>query len=259
VTRALVAALAAAILVPAAARAGPPYAAGDPDPVPLGRWEVHIASQATFDGGGFTGSAPQVEVNYGALPEVQLHVLAPLAVEEHGGGPAQYGTGDLELGAKIRLVAQRRDDVRLEIGTYPQVTLPTGTTSSGLGAGRATAFLPVWAETAAGPLRTYGGGGFRTPTANAPSGSFFFAWVVERRFGAASVGAEIFHEVAAQREGLERTGFSVGTAVDLSAMHHVLVAFGAGGRDRDLHAYLGWELAFGQARPPASPESLIER
>lgn len=249
-------ALAAAILAAAGpARAGPPYAAGDPDPVALGRWEVHIASQATFDGGGFTGSAPQVEVNYGALPELQLHAVAPLALAERTGLSPHYGTGDVELGAKVRLVAQTRDDVRLEIGTYPLVTLPTGS-SSGLGAGRATAFLPVWAETASGPLRTYGGGGFRTPTANAPSGSFFFAWVIEHRFGAASVGAEIFHEVAAQREGLERTGFSVGTAVDVSAMHHLLVAFGAGGRDRDLHAYLGWELAFGEVRPPSSDARL---
>jgi hypothetical protein len=243
----LLAAAVASLVAAASARGDAPYLASDPDPVAAGRWVVRLASQATFDADGLSATAPQLELEYGALADLQLHFVAPLAIAEQTGFPARYGPGDVAFGAKVRFVDQPRGDVRVQIATYPSVTVPTGSSASGLGAGRATAFLPIWAETSAGALRTYGGGGFRTATSNAPSGSFFFAWVIERRFGPAALGAEIFHEVAAQREGLERTGFSVGAGVDVSAVHHLLLSFGAGGRDRDLHAYLGWELALGHA------------
>ena len=54
------------LLVPGPALAGPPYATDDPGPVELHHWEVYLASQATFGSAGFTGTAPRVEVNYGA-------------------------------------------------------------------------------------------------------------------------------------------------------------------------------------------------
>ena len=58
-----------------------------------------LAMQSHDDG--WAGTSPHVEVNYGAFPDVQLHVIAPVAWARPPGGPARFGYGDTELGAKV--------------------------------------------------------------------------------------------------------------------------------------------------------------
>jgi hypothetical protein len=48
----------------------------------------------------------------------------------------------------------------VQIAAFPGVTLPTAT--HGMGAGKATALLPVWAQKDMGPWSVFGGGGFST-------------------------------------------------------------------------------------------------
>ena len=64
--------------------AGPPFITDDPEPVPLHHWEIYLASQAAHDAGGWSGTSPHVEVNYGALPNLQLHLIAPIAFSAPG-------------------------------------------------------------------------------------------------------------------------------------------------------------------------------
>jgi hypothetical protein len=65
------------MLLPALALAGPPFRTDDPEPVEYQHWEIYLASQGSF-GDGSEMTAPHVEINYGILPDVQLHLLAPL-------------------------------------------------------------------------------------------------------------------------------------------------------------------------------------
>ena len=51
----------------------------DPEPVELHHWELYLASQSFHDHDGWTCTAPHIEVNCGAISNVQLHVIAPLA------------------------------------------------------------------------------------------------------------------------------------------------------------------------------------
>src|SRR5450432_350943 len=64
----------AILLASAAAQAGPPYVTDDPEPVDYRHWEVYLASQDAITSGGASGTAPHVEVNYGAVPDLQLHL-----------------------------------------------------------------------------------------------------------------------------------------------------------------------------------------
>jgi hypothetical protein len=225
---------------PAAARA--PFLSDDPEPIAPDVWEVTLASRSSFDTDGFVGTAPEVEVNWGVAPGLQLHALAPLAVAASA-GDRRWGPGDFTLGAKVRLAEKTYGDVRGQVALFPKLSVPSGRT--GLGQGRAVAFLPVWAQTSYGPWATYGGGGIRTATVAFPTGSFFFGWVLQRRLGRALLGGEIVYEAAAERERPPRSGGSLGGTLDVSARHHVLASFGFGTAPRDLRAYLGWLVAWG--------------
>jgi hypothetical protein len=230
------------LLAPTTALAGPPYATDDPEPVELHHWEVYLASQATFGHTGFTGTAPHLEVNYGAAPELQLHVIAPLVLAAGGGVPARYGPGDLELGAKVRFLDEERAGV--QVGTFPIVTLPTGSAARGLGEGRATALLPIWLQKGFGPWTTYGGLGYLVRRAIGETDSWFAGWQVQRQVGPVALGAEVYREASA-RTLAGANGFTVGAVVDLSQLHHLLLSLGGEQRPWDLHAYLGWQLTFG--------------
>ena len=50
---------------------------------------------------GAAATAPHFEVNYGALPDSQLHVIVPPVYSSKNEGSKQYGLGDIELGVKL--------------------------------------------------------------------------------------------------------------------------------------------------------------
>ena len=81
---------------------GPPFVTDDPEPVDYHHWEFYVASADAKVGGDWSGTAPHFEVNYGVLPDVQLHVIAPLAYDVPPEGHRQYGYADTELGVKFR-------------------------------------------------------------------------------------------------------------------------------------------------------------
>ena len=87
-----------------AAQAGPPFRTDDPVPVDYQHWEVYGFSQATHVRDDTSGALPALEVNYGAAPNLQIHLVAPLAFDAPEGSGMQYGYGDTELGVKYRFV-----------------------------------------------------------------------------------------------------------------------------------------------------------
>jgi len=75
--------------------AGPPYTTDDPEPVEYRHWEFYIASEHFRDHVGWSGTAPHFELNYGVAPDVQLHLIAPLAYARHPGVQRTTVTGTL--------------------------------------------------------------------------------------------------------------------------------------------------------------------
>jgi Putative MetA-pathway of phenol degradation len=214
-----------AILAPPALRAGPPFVTDDPEPVELHHWEVYLASLSAQGDGGITGTAPHLEVNYGALPEVQLHVIAPLAYAKTGGGPWNSGFGDAELGFKVRFLDETGS--RPQIGTFPLVELPTGDEARGLGGGHTRAFIPLWLQKSIGPWTTYGGGGYWLNPGGGNRNYWLFGWEVQRALlDSFAVGVEFFRATSSIVGGDPAFSFNVGTILDLSEKHHILFSVG---------------------------------
>jgi hypothetical protein len=218
--------------------AGPPYLTDDPEPVAHGHWELYAASQWSVARDTGTGTAPHIEVNYGALPELQLHVIVPAVLALASGQPARYGLGDVELGAKYRFVDE--GERRPQVGTFPLVLLPTGSAAHGLGAGHVQAFLPIWLQKSFGRWTTYGGGGIRMASGERDGVA---GWLLQRALGeAVTVGAEAYVTVPTNGSSAE-VRVDVGLVVDFNSLHHLLMsggpALGGGARAQ---AYLAYQL-----------------
>jgi hypothetical protein len=229
----------------APAEAGPPYTTDDPQPVDHRHWEFYLASETDHDRDGWTGTGPHVEVNYGVIPDVQLHTIAPLAYSVRARGHAAYGVGDLELGVKYRFVAEGR--WRPMIGTFPVVEVPTGSKAKGLGNGSAEVFVPFWIQKSLGDWTTYGGWGVWFDTGNADRHWWFFGWLVQRElFDRFTIGAELFHTTPEQAGGDGDTRFNLGTTFDITKSHHLM--FSAGRSivgDGLFQAYFAYQLTVG--------------
>ncbi len=110
---------------PASLMAGPPFVTDDPIPVDYRHWEVYLALQLYQNAGSWSGAATQVEVNYGVIPDLQLHLIMPDAFNAPGMGPKELGLGDIELGVKYRFIKQTANIP--DVAIFPLVEVPTHT------------------------------------------------------------------------------------------------------------------------------------
>ena len=215
------------LLVSATGHAGPPYVTDDPEPVEPGHWEFYLATQHSITRTAASGTAPHIEVNYGALPGLQLHVIAPLAYAHPNDGPTSYGVGDIELGAKFRFIDE--NPWMPMVGTFPMFELPVGTESRGLGTGHLHVLIPLWLQKSFGPWTAYGGGGYWRNPGQGNRDFWYIGWLMQRRLGErAALGTEVFYTTPDQVGGEANLRFNVGLVLDLSEHHHVLVSAGRG-------------------------------
>ncbi len=62
---------------PQTAQAGPPFVTDDPEPVEYQHYELYLAAQYKHDQDQNSSTLPHLEINYGILPNMQIHVIAP--------------------------------------------------------------------------------------------------------------------------------------------------------------------------------------
>jgi len=225
--------------LPAPAGAGPPFFTDDPEPVAYGRWEFYLASQYLKSKDGRSGTAPHAEVNYGAAPELQLHLIAPAAFAHPAGGRLARGYGDTELGAKYRFL--RETARRPQAGVFAQVELPTGEPHRGLGAGSTQVFLPLWLQKSWNAWTTYGGAGCWVVPGAGKKKWFYAGWLLQRDLSEhLTLGGEVFRRTPDTPGGAGSSGFNGGGQVNFAGSGHLLFA---AGRDFSgparLTAYLG--------------------
>ncbi len=230
------------------AQAGPPFVTDDPEPVEYRHWEVYLGSQYERGRDGASGTLPHVEVNYGALPGLQLHVIAPLAFDAPSGSDRQTGYGDTELGAKYRLIDEA--DGRPQVGVFPLVELPTGDSARGLGSGHTQVFLPVWLQKSLGTWTTYGGAGYWINPGAGNRNWWFTGWLVQKQVSPGlTIGAEVFHQTAQSDSGRSATKMNVGLIWDLDETRHVLASAGPTLQGpTGYQAYLAFQLTFGPGK-----------
>jgi hypothetical protein len=206
-------------------RAGPPFLTDDPEPVDLHHWETYLfaTGDRTSDGGIVNG--PAAEFNYGVLPDMQLHLVVPVANVSPSGGSATAGLGDAELGVKYRF--GHEGSATPQVGIFPMVELPTGHAARGLGNGRAWFRLPVWLQKSWGSWTTYGGGGAALNSAPGQRNYSFGGWLVQRDFGPrVSLGGEIFSQGADAVDGRGFTAVNLGGSYNLTGQFSLLFSAG---------------------------------
>jgi hypothetical protein len=212
-------------LSPRLASAGPPYTTDDPEPVEYHHWEFYLASQHEVTRDGASGTAPHVEVNYGAVPDLQLHLIAPLSYSRASSGSVKYGPGDVELGAKLRFIQE--DGWIPMVGTFPLLEVPTGSVTKGLGSGHLHGLLPLWLQKSFGSWTTYGGGGYWINPGQGNRNFWYVGWLVQAKLpGLATIGSEVFYTTPDRPDAGGNLRFNLGWVLDFSNTHHVLLSIG---------------------------------
>jgi hypothetical protein len=219
-------ALVGALLCSITTWAGPPFQTDDPLPIDYRNYEFYTF--ATSDGTGIeTDTAgPAIEFNYGALPNVHLHIIVPAAAvfpsnsvryAPVGVGPNTYGLGDIELGVKFRFI-QESKYVPM-VGTFTMVEVPTGDSHRGLGVGKTWYRLPLWLQKSFGPWTTYGGAGETIVPQAAYRNFTYGGWLLQRDIGKKlTLGTEVFSH---GKEGLAAPQTKSSTLVDLGGYYYI--------------------------------------
>ncbi len=245
----LTGALAAVLVLCAPVFAGPPFRTDDPEPVLFEHFEITPATMGTRTTDGWTGSLPAMEVNYGAVPGLQLHVAVSQGYTAPVGGRTGFAPGDFEIGGKYRFVSPDADDWFPRAAVYPQIEVPGGNQKLGFGTGHAAVFLPLWLQKDFGPWTTYGGGGYWiNPGAGNRDYSFAGAALWRKISDPLNVGIEVFHQTSPADGVKQSSGFNVGTTYDFSENWHLLASVGTGIQNsaatNQLSYFLGLQLTF---------------
>ena len=233
------------------AMAGPPFTTDDPVPVDYQHWEFYIASQHTQTADGWSGTAPHLELNYGVITNVQLHLIAPLAYSAPSAGATRLGYGDTELGVKFRFVQEAEQVPQFAI--FPALEVPTGSASHGLGNGHVQVFLPLWLQKSFGDWTIGGGGGYGINPGAGMEDWGFGGLVVQRQVVKnILIGAEMYHRTPMTAGGPGDTAFNVGTVIDFTGHQHLLMSAGRSlDGPVDFQLYVAYQFTFGPEFFPA--------
>jgi hypothetical protein len=206
--------------------AGPPFQTDDPEPVDFRHYEFYQFGAVSSTPVETDPTGPAFEFNWGAIPNVQLHVILPWGAVRpsnnpvyfpSGVGPSAYGLTDIELGAKIRFIKETKH--RPEVGSFTMLEVPTGSYSQGLGVGRVWYKLPVWVQKSWGHWTTYGGAGYQIVHQTQYKNFPYAGWLLQRDIGKRlTLGGEIFSHA---REGLATPQTQSSTMVDLGGFYYI--------------------------------------
>jgi len=221
--------------------AGPPFKTDDPQPVGFRHWEFYVASMQQFGKHETGATCPHFEVNYGAFPNVQLHLVAPLGYVNTVEG-THYGYSDTELGVKYRFVEET--EAVPQIGIFPLVEIPTGNEDKQLGSGKVQAYVPAWVQKSWGKFTTYAGGGFWYNPGVGQKNSAFAGWEAQYDFSEVfTLGGEMYYQTADSEDSESSGGFNVGGFINLNENNHILFSFGHSvSGPATVTGYIGYQL-----------------
>jgi hypothetical protein len=205
--------------------AGPPFQTDDPQPVDLGHFEFYQFGSVSCTPVVTNATGPAFEFNWGAVPNVQLHIIVPFGATRPsnnpiylpaGTGSNAYGLTDTETGAKIRFVQETKH--RPQIGIYPMFELPTGSYSKGLGVGKVWYKLPLWIQKSWGEWTSYGGVGYQVVPQTQYRNFLYTGWLLQRNIGKKlTLGGEVY---AHRKEGFATPQTESSTLVDFGGAYY---------------------------------------
>ena len=210
--------------VPAAALAGPPYVSDDPEPTDHKHWEIYVFATGSGRAGETAGDAG-LDLNYGAAKDLQLTAVLPLSYDRTT--TSRFGTGDVELAAKLKFLHQRKNSLVPDVAFFPRLFLPTA--GAGLGSGRVRLFLPLWAQKDFGRWSLFGGGGYQiNPGPGNRDYGLTGIGLTRAVTSKLTLGAEIYHHGPDARGGKAFTGVNAGLSYKLKGPYSLLLSLGPG-------------------------------
>lgn len=232
------AALAATLLglSAAPALAGPPYVTDDPEPTDYRHYEIYLFTDGEHAQDGSRGESG-IDFNYGALPDLQLTAVAPIAYSIPRGAGTEVGFGNIELAAKYRFLHQAQ--IGWDVAVFPRVFLPS--LSSRVGDNHPAFLLPLWLEKDWGDWSTFGGGGCQINRGGDAKDFCLAGWALTRQvLPDLQLGVELVHQTADTKGGRASTGVGGGVRYDLTENYHLLASFGPGLQNTTQTAQLSW-------------------
>jgi hypothetical protein len=204
--------------------AGPPFDTDDPETVRFKHWEYYISSMNTFQQGVSSGTCPHLELNYGLVPNVQVHLLLPMNYDYSRNKGAVFGYGDTEFGVKYRFIQET--DNSPQAGTFPIVEIPT-VKNNEFNNGKAKIYLPVWVQKSWGKLTTYGGAGYWINPGSNNKNWIYAGWEVQYDISPIlMLGGEFYYHSADTKNSKSETGFNLGGSINASEKFHIIFSFG---------------------------------
>lgn len=241
--------------------AGPPFQTDDPAPIDFRHFEFYQFGSVSSTPVETDPTGPAFEFNWGAVPNLQLHIIFPFGAIlpannplyfPAGAGPNAYGITDTETGAKFRFIQETKH--RPQIGIYPMFELPTGSYSKGLGVGKVWYKMPLWIQKSWGEWTTYGGVGYQLVPQHQYRDFLYAGWLVQRNVGKKlTLGTEAFSH---QKEGRATPQTKSSTMLDLGGAYYfknpglqLLFAYGHSviGQTEN-YAYLGLYQTWGSGK-----------
>ncbi len=203
---------------------GPPFVTDDPEPVDYKHFETYLASEQTGTQSGHS-TTNLLEVNYGALPDLQLSFTVPYVINSPAAQMTQQGMGDMVIGAKYRFMQET--DSRPMMAVYPVVVAANGNANKGLGNGGMQYFLPVWIQKSWGDWHTFGGGGYWINRAPGVGSHWYFGWALMNDVtGSLSIGGEVYHATDQKPFENSSNGFNLGGIYKIDQHNRLLFSAG---------------------------------
>ncbi len=202
----------ACLLLARAASAGPPLFSDDPEPAPFHHWEIFTSFVGESDHGERSIDLPDLDLNYGAGPNLQLAMEVPLTWDEPPSLPTRPHLGDAVVQAKYRFLRRGAEDHEVQLATYPKLVVPEDRTWRTLGAGTTGWVLPLIGMRAFGPHARAYTDLHGTYVAAAPRRWRTFAGVAGERDASARLTwtGEIYARSAEEPHAHDVVGFNVG-------------------------------------------------
>jgi hypothetical protein len=217
---------------------GPPFDTDDPEPVNFKHWEYYISSINNHQQSVWSGTSPHFEINYGLVPNVQVHLLMPMNYFFSRNQGSGFGYADTEFGIKYRFVQETENSP--QIGTFPIIEIPT-IKNSEFSDGKTKIYLPVWMQKSWGKLTTYGGAGYWINPGAGNKNWIFSGWEIQYDFSKTlTLGGEIYYHTASTSDTRSEMGFNMGGSLNPTEKFHIIFSFGhTFTRDNTFTSYLG--------------------
>lgn len=203
---------------------GPPFNTDDPDPVNFKHWEYYVSSINNHQQSVWSGTLPHFEINYGLVPNVQVHLLMPLNYYNSRHQGSGYGYADTEFGIKYRFVQETENSP--QIGTFPLIEIPT-VKNGEFSDGKTKIYLPVWLQKSWGKLTTYGGAGYWINPGAGNRNWIFTGWEIQYDFSKIlTLGGEIYYHTADTKKTRSEMGFNMGGLINPTEKFHIIFSVG---------------------------------